>query len=224
MTRWSLFLFVYMEAKKTFLNLPEEKQKRVLETALEEFSEKGYQGASINLIVSKLGIAKGSIYQYFSDKKSLFLYIFDYAVELVRKRLKQVKQETKEAPTFERIRRSLLAGVEFIEHHPSIYRGYLKMMFEREVPFRQELLRKIRLFSSDYLTSLLMEGRERGEIRKDVDLETMVFLLDAVMDRFLQAYAVSYLDSGLHLHQAKLSELEKRIDELVGVIQEGIGR
>lgn len=213
-----------MEAKKTFLNLPEEKQKRVLEAALEEFSEKGYQGASINLIVSRLGIAKGSIYQYFTDKKSLFLYIFNYAVELVRKRLKQVRQETAEEPVFERIRRSLLAGVDFIEHHPFIYRGYLKMMFEREIPFRQELLKKIRLFSSEYLTSLLLEGRERGEIRKDFDLETMVFLLDAVMDRFLQAHAVSYLDSGLHLHQARRSELERRIDGLVRMIKEGIGR
>jgi AcrR family transcriptional regulator len=213
-----------MEAKKTFFNLPEEKQKRVLETALEEFSEKGYEGASINLIVSKLGIAKGSIYQYFTDKKSLFLYIFDYAVELIRKTLKQVKHETKEEPTFERIRRSLLAGVDFIERHPFIYRGYLKMMFEREAPFRQELLQRIRLFSSEYLTSLLVEGREKGEIRKDVDLETMVFLLDAVMDRFLQAYATPYLDSGLHLHQARRSELERRIDLLVEAMKEGIGR
>lgn len=213
-----------MEAKKTFFNLPEEKQKRVLETALEEFSEKGYQGASINRMVSRLGIAKGSIYQYFSDKKSLFLYIFDYAVDLVRKRLKQVKQETREEPTFERIRRSLLSGVDFIEEHPFIYRGYLKVMFEGEVPFRQELLKKIRLFSFEYLSSLLLEGREKGEIRRDVDLETMVFLLDAVMDRFLQAYAVSYLDPGLHLHQARRSDLERKINALVEVIREGIGK
>lgn len=213
-----------MEAKKTFFNLPLEKQRRVVETALQEFSEKGYQGASINLIVSKLGIAKGSIYQYFSDKRSLFLYIFDYAVELVRKRLRQVKQETREEPTFERIRRSLLSGVDFIEEHPFIYRGYLKMMFEREVPFREELLKKIRLFSSDYLTSLLLEGRQRGEVRGDVDLETMVFLLDAVMDRCLQAYAVAYLDPGLHLHRAKRAELERKIDGLIEVIRTGIGR
>jgi len=211
-----------MEAKKTFFNLPEEKQRRILETALEEFSEKGFQGASINLIVSRLGIAKGSIYQYFNDKKSLFLYIFDYAVELVRKRLKEVKQETREAPTFERIKRSLLTGVDFIERHPLIYRAYLKVMFDREVPFRQELLQKIRLFSSEYLTSLLMEGRERGEIRKDVDLKTIVFLLDAVMDRFLQAYSVSYLDSGLKLHRLELSEMERCVDEIVTLIRKGI--
>ncbi len=211
-----------MEAKKTFLNLAKEKQKRVLEAALEEFSEKGYQGASINLIVSKLGIAKGSIYQYFTDKKSLFLYIFDYAVELVRKRLKQVKQETREEPTFERIRRSLLSAVDFIERHPLIYRIYLKMMFEREVPFRQELLKKIRLFSSEYLTSLLLEGREKGEIREDVDLKAIAFFIDAVMDRFLQAYAVPYLDSGLNLHWTRAPEIERHVDDIVGLIRNGI--
>jgi TetR/AcrR family transcriptional regulator len=212
-----------MEAKKTFFNLPEEKQKRILETALEEFSEKGYEGASINLIVSRLSIAKGSIYQYFTDKKSLFLYIFDYAVKLVRKSLKQVKSETENAPVFERIKKSLLTGIDFTERHPLIFRIYLKMMFEREAPFRQELLQRIRLFSSEYLTSLLLEGREKGEIRADVDLEVMVFLLDAVMDRFLQAYAVSYLDSGLHVHGAKRLELERSIDGLVEVIRKGIG-
>ena len=212
-----------MEAKKTFLNLAEEKQKQVLETAIEEFSEKGYEGASINMIVSKLGIAKGSIYQYFTNKKSLFLYIFDYAVEVVRKTLKQVKSETRDAPVFERIKKSLLVGVDFIERHPSIYRIYLKMMFEREAPFRQELLQRIRLFSSEYLTSLLTEGKERGEIRKDVDVKAAVFLLDAVMDRFLQAYTVPFLESGVRIYRMDPPNIEERISQIVDILKKGLG-
>lgn len=211
-----------MEAKKTFFNLPEDKQKRVLETAIEEFSEKGFTGASINLMVSKLGIAKGSIYQYFTNKKSLFLHIFDYAVELVRKTLKQVKSETREAPVFERMKRSLLAGIDFVDRHPSIYRMYLKMLFERETPFRQELLQKIRLFSSDYLTSLLVEAKERGEIRKDMDLTSAAFVLDAVMDRFLQAYSVSFLDSGAKIYRMEREQIERRVDEIVEILRTGI--
>ncbi len=211
-----------MEAKKTYFNLPEDKQKRVVETAIEEFSDKGYEGASINTIVSKLGIAKGSIYQYFANKKSLYLYIFDYAVELVRKALKQVKNETKEDPFFERIRKSLLAGIDFVERHPSIYRVYLKMMFEREAPFRQELLQKIRLFSSEYLTSLLIEGKERGEVRKGVDVKVAVFLLDAVMDRFLQAYAVPFLDSGVRIYGMEREIVDQGVDEIVEILREGL--
>ena len=211
-----------MEAKKTFFNLPEDKQKRVLETAIGEFSEKGYTGASINLIVSRLGIAKGSIYQYFTNKKSLFLYIFDYAVELVRRTLKQVKNETRTDPVFERMRKSLLAGIDFVERHPSIYRMYLKMMYERESPFRQELLQKIRLFSSEYLTSLLIEGREKGEIRKDMDIKSAVFVLDAVMDRFLQAYSVSFLDSGVRIYRMEREKIEERVDEMIDILRRGI--
>ncbi|MEW6376656.1 MAG: TetR/AcrR family transcriptional regulator [Thermodesulfobacteriota bacterium] len=211
-----------MEANKTFFNLPEEKQKRVIDIAIEEFSEKGYEGASTNRIVSKLGIAKGSIYQYFTNKKSLFLYIFDYAVELVRKRLKQVKSETKDDPFFERIRKSLLAGIDFVEQHPSIYRIYLKMMFEREAPFRHELLQKIRLFSSEYLSSLLIEGKERGEIRKDIDLKMAVFILDAMMDRFLQAYAVPFLDSGVRIYRIEREIIEERVDEIVEILRRGL--
>lgn len=202
--------------------MPEEKQKRVLETAIEEFSEKGYKGASINQIVSKLGIAKGSIYQYFTNKKSLFLYIFDYAVELVRKRLKQVKSETKDDPFFERIKKSLLTGVDFVEQHPSIYRIYLKMMFEREAPFKQELLHKIRLFSSEYLSSLLNEGKEKGEIRKDIDDKVAVFLLDAVMDRFLQAYTVPFLDSEVRIYKREKEITGQRVNEIVEILKNGL--
>ncbi len=209
-------------ANKTFFNLPEEKQKRVIDIAIEEFSEKGYKGASTNQIVSRLGIAKGSIYQYFTNKKSLFFYIFDYAVELVRKTLKQVKHETKDDPVFERIKKSLLTGIDFIERHPSIYRIYLKMMFEREAPFRQELLHKIRLFSSEYLTSLLTEGKEKGEIREDVDVKVAVFLLDAVMDRFLQAYAVPYLDSGVKIYRMEGPIIEQRVNEIVEILKKGL--
>jgi len=211
-----------MEAKKTFFNLPEDKQKRVLETAIGEFSEKGYTGASINVIVSRLGIAKGSIYQYFTNKKSLFYHIFDYAVELVRKTLKQVKNETRDAPIFERMKKSLLAGVDFIDRHPSIYRMYLKLMFDRETPFRQELLQKIRLFSSDYLTSLLVEAKERGEIRKDMNVKSAAFVLDAVMDRFLQAYSVSFLDSGARIYRMERDQIERQVDEIVEILRKGI--
>ncbi|MEW6363814.1 MAG: TetR/AcrR family transcriptional regulator [Acidobacteriota bacterium] len=211
-----------MEARKTFFNLPEDKRNRVLETAIREFSEKGYERASINEIVARLGIAKGSIYQYFNNKRSLFLHTFDHAVDLVRKTLKQVKAETKDDPVFERIRKSLLAGVDFIDRHPLIYGIYLRMVYGREAPFREELLQKIRLFSAEYLHSLLLQGRARGEIRKDIDMKAAVFLLDAVMDRFLQAHALAFLDSAGRIWDRERPELEQFVDDIVEVLRKGL--
>src|SRR5678815_4721000 len=61
--------------KPTFLNLPEDKRERIVELAIEEFSDKPYAQASISNIVARAGIAKGSFYQYFEDKLDLYRWL-----------------------------------------------------------------------------------------------------------------------------------------------------
>jgi AcrR family transcriptional regulator len=51
--------------RATFVNLPQEKKKIIEETAIIEFASFGYDKASVNRIVEKCKIAKGSFYQYF---------------------------------------------------------------------------------------------------------------------------------------------------------------
>ena len=59
----------------TFLNLPAEKQEKLLEAATREFSHKPFNEASINQIIKETGIPRGSFYMYFQDKEDLFLYL-----------------------------------------------------------------------------------------------------------------------------------------------------
>lgn len=206
--------------RQTFFNLPPDKQQRVLEAAVQEFSERGYQQASINTIVSRVNIAKGSIYQYFDNKKSLFLFIFHQAISIVRQMLKHVKKESQGEDFFTRVKKSLLAGVEFIDKHPALYRIYLRILFERDSPLREDLLQAIRLFSREYLLSLLEEGQERGEIRKDIDPTLAIFILDAALDRFLQIYALPHLDPALDLK--KKEGIEEKIDGIVTLLRRGL--
>ncbi|MAX79076.1 MAG: hypothetical protein CL843_02745 [Crocinitomicaceae bacterium] len=65
--------------KQTFLNLPEEKRSNFVNTALKEFALNDYQNASVTSIVRELGIAKGSVYQYFENKKDLYFYLIELA-------------------------------------------------------------------------------------------------------------------------------------------------
>ncbi|MEM9491158.1 MAG: helix-turn-helix domain-containing protein, partial [Myxococcota bacterium] len=58
--------------KATFHNLPADKRARIVEAATAEFARRGYDGASLSRIVTALGIAKGSLYQYFAGKLDLF--------------------------------------------------------------------------------------------------------------------------------------------------------
>ena len=57
--------------KKTFYNLPEEKQQRVIDAIMHEFASSTTEKVSINRIVKTAGISRGSFYQYFDDKVDL---------------------------------------------------------------------------------------------------------------------------------------------------------
>lgn len=56
-----------MLAKDTFYNLEEEKRAKITEVLISEFSQKPFADVSVKTIVERLGIARGSFYQYFED-------------------------------------------------------------------------------------------------------------------------------------------------------------
>jgi len=205
--------------QKTFLSLPEEKRQKIVEIATKEFAIKGYAKASLNRIVEKLGIAKGSIYQYFHNKEHLFLYVFSHGVRLAKDILKPIKSQ--KGNIFEKLSASLKMGILFIQQHPHIYQIYLKILFEDKVPGRKHLLKAIRFYSRDYLLPLLKEAQTKGEIRQDLDLEMTAFMLDAMMERFLQSYSLSYLDT-IDVYEAKTESLEKKISIWIDVLKRGL--
>lgn len=62
---------------ETFLRLPAEKRNRFLDAAWDEFTAVPYAEASINKIIQRAGIPRGSFYQYFTDKSDLFSYLLE---------------------------------------------------------------------------------------------------------------------------------------------------
>ena len=46
---------------------------RILDVSKDEFSAHGFEGASYNKIIQKIGISKGSMYYYFENKEDLFI-------------------------------------------------------------------------------------------------------------------------------------------------------
>lgn len=70
--------------KDTFANLPPDKRERFIAEALAEFSAQPYDSASLTRVVARLGIAKGSVYQYFDDKFDLFAWLVDEAARRKR--------------------------------------------------------------------------------------------------------------------------------------------
>jgi len=51
-------------------------KERILDVSKQEFATHGYEGASYNQIIQKIGISKGSMYYYFENKEDLFITCF----------------------------------------------------------------------------------------------------------------------------------------------------
>ena len=209
-------------ALHTFRHLPADKQERVLNAALVEFADQGYHQASLNRLVAQAGIAKGSLYQYFPNKEGIFRHVFQIALNLVRRTLVEVKVTTQDENLFTRLEKSLKAGVRFLKEHPRIFSLYLKIQFDRQLPFREEFLAAVRRHAGEYFDSLIRQARVKGELRPGISDPAVVFLLDAVFDRFLQAAAVPALDVTFNLHQAPEETINQRIRETIDLLREGL--
>ena len=70
---------------ETFRRLPEEKKHRFLDAAWEEFARTPFEKASINKIVAKAQVPRGSFYQYFADKEDLFFYLLESMMKYLMK-------------------------------------------------------------------------------------------------------------------------------------------
>jgi len=211
-----------MTAKQTFLNLPEAKRDRITAVAVEEFAARGYAGASINRMIDRLQIAKGSIFQYFGDKSGLFMYVFEVAMDLVKGYLRDVRDASVEEALFARLDRTLAAGIDFVNAHPRIYALYLRIQFDQTTPFRDEILSALRKDSLSYLRSLLQDARDRGELRADIELDQAAFLLDAAMDRFLQSLSMEHFDAGLGLYRLDREQAGQWARKLVAIVKDGL--
>ena len=207
---------------ETFDKLDRKKKTRIFREAVREFAAMGYAKASINAMIQNLGIAKGSIFQYFGDKQGLFHFVFSRSVEIVKNHLKTVRQETEDDNFFLRLETILTSGVQFVRTHPKIYTLYVKIQFEGNLGFCSTLLASLRRESFEFLSDLIRTGIERAELDPALDISHTAFMLDAVLDRFLQAHMLEHLDAGLGFREAHPEETRKWAKELVALLRRGL--
>ncbi len=78
---------------ETFLRLPEEKRRRFLDAAWEEFTSARFTDVSVNQIVRRAGIPRGSYYQYFADKDDLFAYLLEEVRNHIKEEYRRVLKD-----------------------------------------------------------------------------------------------------------------------------------
>ena len=73
----------------------------ILRTAIEEFTEKGFLGASLRQIVKKAGVTTGAFYGYFSSKEALFTAIVEPHAAALMGRFMEAQTSFAELPEAE---------------------------------------------------------------------------------------------------------------------------
>lgn len=115
-------------------------KQRILQAALDEFSERGFHAATIDSIADRASIAKGTVYRYFKTKEALFNALKEDTigefVELARQDLSREKDVLK-----------------IIE---SIIRMYLSF-FERNSAFFKVIVQEHRDFGREFSEKFINE-------------------------------------------------------------------
>ncbi len=83
--------------------LPEERKLLILSAAKEMFAIKGYHETSINDIIKRAGIARGTFYLYFKDKRGIFDALFDQLLKRINDSVERIVIAPGSKPPIEQI-------------------------------------------------------------------------------------------------------------------------
>src|SRR5215213_2164309 len=127
-----------------------DRRAAILDAALEVFSKRGYNGASIDEIAQAAGISKALIYEHFPSKKELHVSLLESHVQQIFVRLGQTA-DTGE-PGEVRLRKGVDAFFEWVETHPDAFRLLFRDTFELDVA---EVLNRLQLQATGAITALM---------------------------------------------------------------------
>lgn len=155
-----------------FLNLDSEKQNRILNAAINEFAEKGYENASTNEIVKEAGISKGLLFHYFKNKKQLFLFLYDYCIDVSMTEFYK-KIDLKERDFFVRLRQIHLIKAELLNKYPKMLKFIEVANMEKSSDIENDLnaINKEELESA---SKRVFDGIDLSKFRDGIDIEKAI--------------------------------------------------
>ena len=207
---------------RAFLQLDHEKQMRIVEASIDEFAKKGYENASMNMVVKKAGISKGALFNYFVNKSGLFGFIYRLVLNQVKDYLRTVRDESQDEDFFLRMEKVMKAGVDFVRSYPGPAQLYYRIIFTGDAPFKEEILEELHGESLKFIQSLVEDGVNRGDLQPDLDTKATAFVLECVLDRFLQAHQLEFLNHSLQLYDACGEESYKWIKRILVLFRTGL--
>ncbi|MEH7248382.1 TetR/AcrR family transcriptional regulator [Neobacillus niacini] len=158
-----------------FLSLDIEKRDRIINAAIKEFAQKGYDSASTNEIVKEASISKGLLFHYFKNKKQLFFFLFDYCYNVVADEFYK-KVDLTERDFFKRIRQAVQIKTELQAQYPDILTFIQEAVMQDSAEIKVELDKKIQELNAVNIGAVY-EGIDLSKFRDDVDVQKILKII-----------------------------------------------
>ena len=195
-------------------------RRKIVDAALREFGQRGYEGASTNQICFTAGISKGLLYHYFKNKENLFLSVCDRCLDDLWQVLDLDKLRSRpvdDGVLLDFYRRQ----TDFFSTHPDHYHILTQllsscpsdaaegMIEDKRRVFREQASVAIRLF--------LSRSPLRPNVDKELTLQLLLELVESVQAKYLELIFRRHVPAEL-----ALETMEKGLRASLDIILHGI--
>ena len=202
---------------KTFFKLTKEKKERIINAAVNEFSKVPYEQSMISEIIKEAKIPRGSFYQYFKDKKDLYLHVIDIIKEEKLKYLSETLKNPENLNFIDMIRTLYKDGVEFAVKNPK-YVQILDVLLKNKNEFYDSLIKTSIKNAEEIYSSLIEKDKENGLIKKDIDTSTLAKLTVELTSN------ISIEELNLEDKEESYNRMLDRCDKIFKIIEFGVSR
>lgn len=212
--------------KETFLNLEEQKQKKIINETMKEFSEKGYKNGNIGVIAKNAGVSKGSMYQYFDDKKELCLYCVKVACDISFKYVDYKIKDCYNMSIFDYIYFGYKNAWTLFKDERLIYVFLQNIGMDIKSDISGEVLNLISKESQIYydeIIQMIENNKKQGLMRSDITTKNIWIYISAVSGKFKEGMLVIAKEKGKEIYDMSFEDFEPFINDMVSLMKNGIG-
>ena len=176
-------------AKGNNINIPspeDSKRKSILNAAMAEFCN-GYEKASTDAIVKSAGVSKGLLFHYFGTKKDLFLYAYDYAIQIVMAEFYDLIN-LEDRDILQRLRQIALLKMDLMQKHPMIFNFIAHASFPDSEDVKINIMEQRDKLTNDVYPKLFYDI-DRSLFREDIDVDTAINTILFTIEGYAQGEA-----------------------------------
>ena len=159
-----------------FFNLPQERQDLIRNSAMVEFGAGSFKKTSADAIAKRAGVSKGLLFHYFKDKREMYLYLFQHAIDACMETFLASFQYFGERDFFLALEKGQEIKMDMVRRMAGLFRFVMQAYYERDSILTPKLRKKL----DDVLAQSTDQFLSRMDLHKfkdGVDPKAVVRLL-----------------------------------------------